>query len=451
MVKQLLFKRTGYGPVVMLMLLPLIFLLPVSAAETFEVSRFIDPSVCGGCHSDIHSQWENSTHNLSHQDPLYNAVAKYFLRDLTDTGEIAEAEACVKCHTPVGVAVGNPQKTSDDLTAVPEIASFGVQCDYCHSAVGASRMYNNGILLSPGYGEDDPGIKRGPRKDAEPEFHEAAYSEFHVNPGICGTCHNVKHVVFLTDLETTYDEWRNSPYNSRNPEKRVVCQGCHMYQRPGVPATGSTPRPKNPGVASDIGPERPHVFTHNFVGGNNFMPGLFDDGQDQIKMAEERLRNAAVLSLDTGDIGNNRFTVTITNSGAGHKLPTGLSNVRQMWLDITVTEQTSGRTVYASGHPDENGYLGPDVLLYQTVFGDGQGRSVDNLAKAREILSDNRIAPKKSASQTFLMPEDVPDSGLTITARLCYRIFSQRLIDQIAGKDVYDLPITVMTEIRKDL
>lgn len=181
------------------------------------------------------------------------------------------------------------------------------------------------------------------------------------------------------------------------------------------------------------------------------MPGLFDDGQDQIKMAEERLRNAAVLSLDTGDIGNNRFTVTITNSGAGHKLPTGLSNVRQMWLDITVTEQTSGRTVYASGHPDENGYLGPDVLLYQTVFGDGQGRSVDNLAKAREILSDNRIAPKKSASQTFLMPEDVPDSGLTITARLCYRIFSQRLIDQIAGKDVYDLPITVMTEIRKDL
>ena len=224
-----------------------------------------------------------------------------------------------------------------------------------------------------------------------------------------------------------------------------------MYQRPGVPATGSTPRPENPGFASDIGPERPHVFTHNFVGGNNFMPGLFDGGQDQVKMAEERLHNAAVLSLDAGDIGNKRFTVTITNNGAGHKLPTGLSNVRQMWLDITVTEKSSGRTVYASGQPDENGYLKNDVLLYQTVFGDGQGRSVDNLAKAREILSDNRIAPKQSASQTFFLPKDAPDNGLTITARLCYRIFSQRLVDQIAGKDVFDLPITVMAEIRKTL
>ncbi len=430
--------------------LSLIFFSPARAAETFDVSRFIDPSVCSGCHGDIHGQWENSTHSLAHKDPLYNAVAAFFLKGLTDAGEIAEAESCVKCHTPVGVASGNPRKTSDDLTRVPEIATFGVQCDFCHSAAGATRMYNNGIILSPGNGEDDPGIKRGPRDDAEPEFHEAAYSAFHVNPGICGTCHNVRHVAFHVDLETTYDEWRNSPYNARDPGKRIACQGCHMRQRPGVPATGSTPRPDNPGLASDIGPERPHVFTHNFVGANNFLPGLYDGG-DKARMAEERLKNAAALSIEAGDIKNGRLTVTIANTGAGHKLPTGLSNVRQMWLDITVKEQDSGRVIYAAGQPDEDGYLAESVLLYQTVFGDGHGRPVDNVARAREILSDNRIPPGASASQTFRLPENAPATGLTVTARLCYRIFSQRLVDRIAGKGTFVLPITVMAETRQNL
>ncbi len=440
----------GRGLATVLLCLPLVFALTAHAGETFVVDRFIDPSVCSDCHAEIHSQWENSTHNLSHQDPVYNAVAKYFLKGLTDAGEIEEAEACVKCHTPVGVASGNPRKTSDDLSAVPEIATFGVQCDFCHSAVGATRMYNNGMILSPGFGEDDPGVKRGPRKDPEPEFHDAAYSEFHVNPGICGTCHNVKHVAFDIDLETTYDEWRNSSYNARDPKKRVTCQGCHMFQRPGIPATGSTPRPDNPGHASEIGPERPHVFTHNFVGGNNFLPAAFG-GQDKVQMAEERLKNAASLALKSPGIKGNSFIITITNTGAGHKLPTGLSNVRQMWLDITVTEKKSGRVVYASGQPDKNGYLRDDVLLYQTVFGDGQGRPVDNLAKAREVLSDNRIPPRKSASQTFYLPETAPDTGLTVTARLCYRIASQRLVDQITGKGTYTLPITIMSEIQQSL
>lgn len=448
--KYSFFSRSGYCLAAVLLVLPLFFSGAGQAADNFNLDRFISPTVCADCHSDIYSQWENSTHSLAHHDPLYNVVAAYFLKGLTDAGEIQEAEACVKCHTPVGVVTGNPRKTSDDLTRVPEIAAFGVQCDFCHSAVGTTRMYNNGMILSPGHGEADPGVKRGPRDDAEPEFHEAAYSAFHTNPGICGTCHNVRHVAFHTDLETTYDEWRNSPYNARDPQKRITCQVCHMYQRPGVPATGSTPRPDNPGQASDIGPERPHVFTHNFVGANNFLPGLFK-GRDKIAMAEERLKNAAVLAVTADDIKNSGLTVTITNSGAGHKLPTGLSNVRQMWLAITVREKDSGRVVYTFGQPDADGYLADNVTLYQTVFGDGQGRPVDNLAQAREILSDNRIPPQGSVSQTFRLPEEAPAAGLVITARLCYRIFSQRLVDQIAGKGIYSLPITVMAEVRQDV
>ena len=74
------------GLTVILLLLQVLFWVPARAGDMFEVDRFIEPPVCSDCHSDIHGQWENSTHNLSHRDPLYNAVAKYFLKGLTEAG-----------------------------------------------------------------------------------------------------------------------------------------------------------------------------------------------------------------------------------------------------------------------------------------------------------------------------------------------------------------------------
>ncbi len=267
------------------------------SSQTFEPDRFIDPDTCAGCHSEKFEQWSVSMHNLSQKDPVYIRVALFLRQGLTDQGEIDEAESCVKCHTPVGVITGYPEKLSDDQSKIPEIATRGIQCDYCHSAVNLKKMYNNGLVLEPGYGEDDPGIKRGPFEDVEPDFHEAAYSPLHDSAEFCGTCHDVKHVTFGTDLETTYTEWKNSPYNSDDQEKRITCQGCHMYQRPGVPATGSTDRPENPGGSADYSQERPHTYTHYFVGGNSGVPAFFGDSEKP-GMAEERLRHAAELGLD---------------------------------------------------------------------------------------------------------------------------------------------------------
>jgi DNA-directed RNA polymerase subunit RPC12/RpoP len=197
--------------------------------QKFALDRFIDPDTCSGCHSDVFEQWNNSIHNLSHKDPVYTRVALFLRQGLTDQDEIDEAESCVKCHTPVGNITGFPLKLSDDLSKTPDIAARGIQCDYCHSAVKVKKMYNNGLVLEPGYGEDDPGIKYGPFDDAEPDFHDAAYSALHESSEICGTCHDVKHVSFGTDLETTYTEWKNSPYNSDDPNERITCQGCHMF------------------------------------------------------------------------------------------------------------------------------------------------------------------------------------------------------------------------------
>jgi len=413
---------------------------------TYKISQFISPDTCGGCHSEIFSQWENSMHNLSQKDPIYLSLSEFLLKGLTDKDELLEAQSCVKCHVPVGFVTGYPLKTSDDREKIDELSIQGIQCDYCHSVTGAKKMFNNGLILSPGNGEEDPGIKRGPYKDSESDFHETAYSEFHTSSKICGTCHNVKHVVFNTPLESTYDEWEKGPYYSSNPEKNVTCQDCHMYQRPGIPATGSTPRPPNKGYASDDGPIRDHVFTHYFVGGNKQVPGLFGD-KGKLKMAEERLRNAAHLSINDHLASKQSLKIKITNSGAGHYLPTGLTDIRQMWLEINI-ENENQKIIYSSGQLDSNGYLPQDAIIFNTVYGDGKGNPVVNISKAREILKDKRIPPLESVYETITLPQG-KWKHLTVKVKLLYRSAPQKLLDQVSGKGKITMPVTTMAELSK--
>ena len=412
------------------------------AEKRFHKDQFIDPATCGDCHVEIMEQWQGSMHNQSHTDPIYNRVAAFLRRGLSDRGEIAEAESCVKCHTPVGYVTGFPEKFSDDLSRTPEIARSGIQCDYCHTAVDVTRMYNNGLVLAPGQGEDDPGIKQGPFDDCEPDFHGAAYSKLHTSSRICGTCHNVKHVSFGTDLETTYTEWENSSYNHGDPDKRVTCQDCHMYQRPGIPATGITPRPKNPGTAVDDGPHRPHIFTHYFIGGNTGLAGDAQKGQ----MAQARLKNAAELSLDTRGLDRGKLRIRVKNSGAGHSLPTGVGDLRQVWLEVRVTDP-SGALFFQSGMLNPAHELDPKAHIFRTVLGDGQGNPVVNLARAREVISDTRI----KAGDVAVREVDLggkPAKGSQIRVRLLYRGMPQGLLNKIPGKKIAPLPVVEMEAVQ---
>ena len=422
------------------------YLIAFAKSKDFNISRFIAADTCWGCHDTIYRQWNKSMHGLAHKDPVYLKVALFLLKGLTDKDELKEAEICVKCHTPIGFFSGYPKKLSDDQKKIPEIAKNGVQCDFCHSATHSEKTFNNKMVLDPGHGEKDPGTKRGPFKDSESEFHKTQFSEFHTSSKICGTCHNVRHVVFGTKLENTYDEWENSPYNSKDPEKLVTCQGCHMYQRPGFPGTGSTKRVKNPGKAADFGPFRDHIFTHYFVGGNRFVPSLFNDTLRD-KMVEDRLKNAAELTVDTTQVKSNKLIINIKNTGAGHYLPTGLTNVRQMWLEITVKDR-KGKIIFQSGKLDKDGYLPDNTIIYNTVFGDGDGKPVLNVSKARKIIKDRRIPPLESLKETIKLPNNNYKS-ININVRLLYRSLPQKILDLVTKKGKHKLPVTVMNRIKK--
>jgi len=87
-------------------------------------------------------------------------------------------------------------------------------------------------------------------------------------------------------------------------------------------------------------------------------------------MAIERLQKAATLKIsapqtaEVGDVVTVR--ISVTNTGAGHKIPTGLAEIRQMWLDVLVVD-ASDNVIYQSGAVDGSGNVDPDAVMYHTV------------------------------------------------------------------------------------
>ena len=59
------------------------------------------------------------------------------------------------------------------------------------------------------------------------------------------------------------------------------------------------------------------------------------------------------IGFEKGDLL--KFQVNIKNTGCGHYLPTGLTELRQMWLEISVTD-AEGKIVYLDGKMDEREY-----------------------------------------------------------------------------------------------
>jgi hypothetical protein len=420
----------------------------ISLPGDFKLSQFIDPSVCSGCHPEIYEQWKGGMHYNALKDPVFQKVSKLFLTQVENDKEKEEALSCVRCHAPVAHVTGELPTTEGDYSTVSELGSKGVFCDFCHSVKASAGIGNAPYILEPGQGEGNPGIKWGPFKDSQSPFHGTEFSELHTRSEFCGMCHDVTHAGNDLPIEKTYTEWRGSPYNTLDPNTVVNCQDCHMRQKPGIPATGSTERPDNPGKACVMGPERKHIFTHYMVGGNGVVPYLLGDTLHTI-LTKERLKNAAALEILTPDTlsagGSGEVKIKVTNTGAGHYLPTGLTEIRQMWLEIRVSDE-AGNTIYTSGTLDEKGDLVAETRIFNTVLGDSKGNQTINVAKGASVITDHRIPPKGNVIERFAFTVPKTNS-LNIIAILNYRSASQSLINSLFGKDAPAMPITNMAQV----
>ena len=377
--------------------------ITASAAPPPVVKRpsasFSSPDNCG-CHGQYVDTWKKSMHAKALSDPIYQAK---LAQGQKETGGKL-GNFCNTCHGPVAVMSGEIDGT--DQSKLSSVSAAAVSCDFCHQVEG-SRLRPP---RDASYKMSTDGKRHGPLTDAKAP-HPWTYSAFFKSSEFCGNCHNVTHPFNGTHLETSYSEWKASPYAA----KGINCQDCHMTPGPGVTKP-------NPGQVCATGPTRQMVYTMTWAGGNVAL--------GDAELAEANLKAAATVDITApetvGQSGTAEVTATITNVGAGHDLPTGLTEVRQMWVEVVATDRT-GKELGRSRHD------------YGTVLKDAKGKHPVEMWNAAGIYSDDRIPPLESRDVTLTVPVSA-DQAAKVTATLYYRTASP----EIAHQSGVDIPTTTM-------
>jgi hypothetical protein len=417
---------------------------PVSSSE------YEDPEQCRMCHRDIYNQWNGSMHSNAFVDPVFQAMWRIGEKE-TDG---AIRNLCAGCHSPIGT-VGeevsfDPTKGKFNAGAV---AQKGVQCDFCHTVVEStwkdtptSEPQNGSLLLDPG------DVKRGPYKDSDSPGHDTAFSELHTSAEFCGSCHHVFHPVTNFPIERTYDEWKRSVYARAG----IVCQDCHMMPvEKAVEAARTLVKPVNPGKASPLGPRRETVYTHEFVGANAVLPALLGS-EGHSRIAEDRLKSAAQLKIHLPEKAISgqlvRFKVEVINVAAGHNLPTSLTEVRELWLDVAVSDP-KGNVLMRSGALDDHGTIDSEANIFNAVAVDENGGVTHKPWKISHFTRVRLIPPKGSdtSTYTFLLPDNLKKGDLAIRSVLRYRSFSQELADELLGDRAVKVPVVDMAAAEASL
>lgn len=381
----------------------------------FQSSQFTSSTVCATCHQDIYDQWKGSMMSNSINDRFFQAE---WDKQSQETGGKYDF-FCISCHTPIG---GDSREVPPPVGPnINQVLSEGVQCDFCHT------------LTSPDTYKPGP-LKTGPFTDSVSPAHQTAYFEFSTRSEFCGMCHDMTHPDTGVQLQTTYTEWKNSPYAAQG----IQCQDCHLTPGPGV-------NKPNPGKAASGGPDRPHIYTHDFAGGNASALA----GEEHRELAIRNLQAAAAVEVTKAgapDPGKEiSIYVGITNRGAGHSLPTGVTELREMWLEVTVTD-AEGDVIFHSGGVDENGVIDPQAAKYYTQFKDKDGNPTSKPWEAAGVIFDRRVPAMGGVSETYKV--QVPDSAalpLKAKAVLCYRSASQALIDELLPGEL-EMPVVVMAQ-----
>jgi hypothetical protein len=152
--------------------------------------------------------------------------------------------------------------------------------------------------------------------------------------------------------------------------------------------------------------------------------------------------------------------VRIKNLRAGHNLPTSLTNVRQMWLEVTAKDE-NGRVLMNSGSVQPDGTLPDNARMLNS---DGMGKDFHFAIDPWVVTAFSRhdtIPPRgyKDVYYGLQLPEDV--KSISLEVKLRFRQADQKVaetllaavpkdinLEQIYGlSKVPSLPVVDMTSI----
>jgi hypothetical protein len=407
---------------------------------------FTPPQTCRDCHPKQYKEWNGSVHSLAFLDPVYQGELNKAVKAVGH--EISRQ--CEGCHSPAGVVTGEIK--GPGISGLSPMALAGVSCDICHSINGVTHLQtptnepeNGSMILSPGVdGKTEPTlIKRGPFKPSEGcggGFHDCVESPLHLRADLCAACHQVYHYDAHFPLEATYKEWKAGAY----AQKDILCQDCHMVDIQTFKK-----------VADSFYQPTRSEYQHHFNGANYLLyylaagaatkAGKKDEAVSLMKkydMAVERLKLAA--DLDAIPVyQNGRLTelkVVVKNLRAGHNLPTSLTNVRQMWLEVMARDE-SGKVVFQSGAVAPDGTLPANTRLFNS---DGMGNEFHFAIDPWVVTAFSRhdtIPPKGYREVYYGFPTDLAAQQLAIEIKLRYRQADQKVAEALLAAVPKDIDL----------
>jgi hypothetical protein len=417
-------------------------------------ATFTDPAVCAGCHPDQFREWTGSVHALAFQDPVYqgelNKAVKAVGHDIT--------RQCEGCHSPAGMVTGEIK--GPGLKGLGPVALAGVSCDMCHSISGTthwqtpSREPENGsFILTPGV-DTKEGVqlmKRGPFAPSEGcgmGFHVCVESPLHLKAELCASCHQVYHYDSHFPIEATYLEWKHGPY----AQKGILCQDCHMVELDAFKRSADTFQKPNR-----------KEYRHYFNGANYLLyylaRGAAEKAGDKelaanllqkYEMAVARLKTAADLEIhpiyQEGLLREIR--VRVMNIRAGHNLPTSLTNVRQMWLEITARDE-KGKVLMSTGQLNEQGKLMPDTRSFMS---DGMGKDFHFAVDPWIVTAFSRhetIPPRGYKDLYYGVPSIKKGRKMEIEVKLRYRQAEQEIAEALLAAVPADIDLSATYGLKK--
>jgi len=420
------FSRLSVAPAALLLTAVLPATVMAAPTNPGELVNDLAPSSdCNYCHAFANQDdlldeppyapqttWTPTMMANAARDPVFWAGVAIAAQD--DPGE---TEACIRCHSPNAFLNGRGGSTSIDELVAAEGDLEGVTCEFCH------RMTSGSVLGNAQYELDDvlegATVRRhGPwdYTDGVPqpvpgkEGHAVVHDPFTGSSEMCGTCHEVTtHRERVDDSgagmgtdfneQRTYSEWARSDFGQPGEDFRS-CRDCHMPEVPNSAACGSY----NNEHQHPLGNRR-----HDLLGANRFMmtllqqdaaPGFEAASYDvALQRMDEFLATAATMeveppaSVDLG-AGLSGLTVTVTNE-SGHKLPSGYSEGRVMWLEVV--GRYGDQVVTSSGLWDQATATiqdDPSVRRYEGIAEDYATGTRNHLLLNNHWVLDTRIPPR---------------------------------------------------------
>jgi hypothetical protein len=152
-----------------------------------------------------------------------------------------------------------------------------------------------------------------------------------------------------------------------------------------------------------------------------------------------------MLPRDAAPGRSAELTVVVANGGAGHSIPSSITELRQVWVDLKVTD-AKGLTILRSGEVDDTGKVDPQAAMFNAVLGDKNGEVTYLPWRAEKVLSERLIhaGGREDVRYTLAIP-DQAEFPLRVEAMLQYRSAPQNVLDDLFGTGTFSIETVTMT------